>query len=153
MDDHEFVGIKFEWRGKTRQPWVDKGLDCTGLTNYYMMAVRDQMLRPSLISADGWSWRDIPNSYIRSKALAFDHMVTELASDDKAQATMIIYQGYKDRMCLAAINLLRPETALIFGADSRSHWIDISGLENVTYWKLKQCFYLMSIFSIATNGV
>jgi hypothetical protein len=136
MIDHEFVGIKFEWQGKTRQPWVGTGLDCTGLTNYYMMTVRDQMLRPSLISADGWSWRDIPNSYIRSKAKAFAHMVTELASDDKAQATMIIHQGYKDRMCLAAISMVRPETALVFGADSRSRWVGIDKLDNVTYWKL-----------------
>lgn len=136
MIDIDFVGIKFQWRGVTRFQWTDLGLDCTGLTNYYLMAVRDQSLQPSLISADGWMWRDIPNSYILSKARAFDHMVTELEPDEKMYATMIIYQGYENRMCLAAISTCNPETALIFGADMRSRWVAINELDNVTYWKL-----------------
>lgn len=78
----------------------------------------------------------MPEAYILSKARTYTHLVSELPCYESSLATMIIYQGYEERMCLAPISLARPETALVFGADLRSHWIEINRLDNVTYWKL-----------------
>lgn len=137
MIDLDFVGVRFEWQGKTRDPFATQGgLDCAGLTNYYHEVIHSQPLPPALISNDGWDRKSMPKYYILSKAHAYEHLVNELQARDATQATMIIYQGYADRMCLAAISTATPEIALVFGADLRSRWAEIAELDDVTYWKL-----------------
>jgi hypothetical protein len=138
MIDHEFVGIKFEWQGITREPWVSGagGLDCAGLTDYYHQLMRGVSMPLPLISNDGWSRVTMPKKYVLLKALAFNHLVTELEPINMGQATTIIYQGFDARMCLAAISKVRPDTALVFGADMRSQWVAIDKLDDVSYWRL-----------------